>query len=78
MSDQVKAAAIIGAAIVVAVVAAASILAYFSPMQTCVRGGYAAAEARAAAAGRKENPQLRNIERTCAQALSPSTTVWAD
>ena len=68
MSDQVKAAAIIGVSIVVATIAAVSILSYFSPMQTCVRGGYA----------RTKDPQSRNIERSCASALSQSTTVWTD
>lgn len=51
MSDIVKAAVILG----VAVIAAAAIWVYYSPYQTCVRGEYArnnpsAAEIRCAAA----------------------------
>lgn len=58
MSDQLKAAAILGAAIVIAVVGAASIMMYFSPMQTCVRGEYEGARASGTDAA-KDNIELR-------------------
>ncbi|MBU6374318.1 MAG: hypothetical protein KJS97_16465, partial [Alphaproteobacteria bacterium] len=65
MSDQVKAAAIIGAAIVVAAIAASTIISQNTPFNRCVAGEKARAEAR----GRDG----ASVEFDCAIATRPTS-----